>query len=774
MAQAQSGPIRELTPNITVTVVSGGSFTSAGSLYLFGQSRNKIGYNKLGDGGSTPAEAGILVNYNAGDKIQVSYDVGSRLAGEDTWEGQIAASLTNDPTTAVILASVRFKDAATVGAVSYPGTGANLSLPLVIELSTDDDIALSQSVTDSAALPTAPIFGMIRYVQNVGEYWRYDPLAASGNFASGGGFWVSHLTGFSAYVADTAQGATATRQQGYAKPINQLALGIESNVVLQNAPYLFNGVIQPVNQAPILAVVVPSGQSSLPVNSSIAFIFRQNGADVSTALSGKVSATYLGKTDLSAGTLDTSGAGVGNPVTLGPLLDGLGGITTPEQLDSGNAFLYRVQLNVDASVLSSTFTEGSLLTYFAKAQSPLGERSPTAALSGEGVASVGEKRIVLPSVGTAKATISSGAIQSLDETTFQGHLAFSSVAQDINNISSSTDNQLVAVNTALNQVNVRTGSVESGEVQRAVIGTGLGPASGRYTASDWSNPITISGNGQQIQVTIDHPTTVRADYPDEQVRSKAAPFNAASYVVFARFGGIVYEVLTAAVGTSPQTITINSIGSTVGTLPDSSSDASFSLFDHGSFTSTAIAGSSSLVAESYEIAIAPVYDGAQITSVDHSTASGNLRVIPESAGTNIAYLNQSQIFTEGQKFEPVALTSSAGVVSIDLTESNLYTLTLTENVTAINLVGISAGLNFNLEIINPSSFTVAGWDNSIAWVGDSVPEAPSDWSVYEFRSFTSSVIRGFEWGVGSNSVPANAVTENGSVITENGDVVTDG
>ena len=282
-----------------------------------------------------------------------------------------------------------------------------------------------------------------------------------------------------------------------------------------------------------------------------------------------------------------------------------------------------------------------------------------------------------------------------------------------------TEGQVIAVNAPFNSIIVRGSNSElkTYEEKRAEVGTGLGP-SGRYTASDWSSPVTIAGPTDTLQVVVNHPTTIRSDYPDSQIAGKTAPYNAFNIVVLVRFGGTIYEAIATTVLGSPQTINITDLGPTIlGGVPDSSSDQSFGLFGYGAIAASAITAGSSLAAGNYEVAIVHEYNGSQVTRISHDTGNGSIRVITQS--TQTAYLNEAQTFTAAQRSQPVALSIASGVVAIDCNLSNTFTLTLTGNVTSITVTNLAAGTTFDLEMQQDGTGgrTVAGWSSAFTWVG---------------------------------------------------------
>ena len=320
----------------------------------------------------------------------------------------------------------------------------------------------------------------------------------------------------------------------------------------------------------------------------------------------------------------------------------------------------------------------------------------------------------------------------------------------------STDGQVVAFNAAFNSVRIRATDAELKpyEEKRAEIGTGVGPSSGYYSASDWVS-VAIAGNSERIDLSIVHAGSIRTDYPDEQIAGQVAPLNAPEFTIYVRFEGVIYDLFTASILASPQQINITDIGSsTVASVPDSRSHPRFGLFGYGPLTVLGTANPSTLAAGTYEVAIAYKYNGSQVTRISHSADDGCIQVRAVLTEATSFSVENSYLWQAAQRYKPVTLNSVLGIVSIDLRASNLYTLTLTENVTAINVTHVSAGIKAKLEIINPDGYTVGGWAGAIAWVGGTPPTAPADWAVYEMVSFDGATIRATEWGSASTNSPA--------------------
>ena len=416
LAQSEYATLRPLTTDVSISSQSGG-LLSARFLYFWIQARSRCGYNLPSDGAETPSSNGRLISWDAGEKIVITFNSKAWLAGEDIFEFAVSASVTDDPATASILASVRTRDSAVIGTELYVGVGATVPLPLTIELTEDEHVSLGASITDASLLPSNPVHGMVRYVQDQGAYWRYDELASDGFVARGQGFWVGHSTGFSQYVSDISQGAILDMQvQGYARPIAQISSGVQSDEVLASPPYLFDNSLENPNYATQFIISNRDGASPVSSGTRIEVRWYRNGENISTIFSGLAIATLMGKVDLATGILDVTVDGVGTPIVLGASISGTGGISTPDDLDIGHGWVYRIQLQADATAITtpdSPLANGDIITFYPKVEGAIGERVALAAMVGQGVSPVGDRMMVLPSTGTAKATMGSGSLLSL-------------------------------------------------------------------------------------------------------------------------------------------------------------------------------------------------------------------------------------------------------------------------------------------------------------------------------------------------------------------------
>ena len=136
--------------------------------------------------------------------------------------------------------------------------------------------------------------------------------------------------------------------------------------------------------------------------------------------------------------------------------------------------------------------------------------------------------------------------------------------------------------------------------------------------------------------------------------------------------------------------------------------------------------------------------------IDIVNVLGALKARLESDGDTLSFvfLELVQAFTKAQRSVPVPLTISSGVVTIDASLSNIYTLSLTANVTSVLITNLSAGTNFDLHITQDATGgrTIAGWNSAFDWAGGTAPIITATANAKDFLSFESgdgTTIKGF-------------------------------
>lgn len=161
--------------------------------------------------------------------------------------------------------------------------------------------------------------------------------------------------------------------------------------------------------------------------------------------------------------------------------------------------------------------------------------------------------------------------------------------------------------------------------------------------------------------------------------------------------------------------------------------------------SGAVTAASALTLQEQAVITSPAADEIDIVNV-----LGALKARLESDGATLsfAFLELVQSFTKAQRSTPVALSISSGVVAIDASLSNIYTLSLTANVTSVTISNLGAGTNFDLHITQDATGgrTIAGWVAAFDWAGGTAPTITVTANSKDFLSFESAdgtTIKGF-------------------------------
>ena len=94
-----------------------------------------------------------------------------------------------------------------------------------------------------------------------------------------------------------------------------------------------------------------------------------------------------------------------------------------------------------------------------------------------------------------------------------------------------------------------------------------------------------------------------------------------------------------------------------------------------------------------------------------------------SVGGGGVQLDAVNTFTKAQIVAPVNLVISSGVVTIDASLSNYFTLQLTANVTSVVLNNVAAGTGFDIEVYQDATGgrTLTGWPAGLLWPGGNEP-----------------------------------------------------
>ena len=570
------------TSDITVTVGSGGSTTSAYSLGLrvFGVSR--AGKNINSDR--------IAVSVSAGQQVTITLNSTLRASGEDIYRIGIAAETTGNDADSYILAEFEAKQ-------SNQLTDNTLT---TIVLSRDQHFVLNGAVANYASLPSNPINGTARFVTGESKYYLYRL-----------GTWVE-VNGLSTYTVLTTEKRTAGKLYGGCDlPI--ISLGTGEFIPIPAYDATIGGNSYPLKLW-LLNGIEEVGGAVIPQGNFVDLELLLNGTSSDAAvMSGRVTATALGKvrklTGISTNTNITSTSAIWeyNNSNL---------FVVPENIDAGYALAFSVVFNF------TELSDGDNLSFRIYDKGLFGIPEPALGIIfGDGIFPVAPYCRIVPSLSGIRRLPGEGLIE---DNRFQTQTSYDTSL----GIVVDTANQKVAISGVLvGQVRVRQSgeSLIGTEAVRAVIST----ESGIAPASNWSSPVTLAA-GQQISVVVSYPCnnlgigTIRANYPDVIAGNSAGDFTPVRLRVEVRRSGTVYQQSNVTiVPNTTQTFIISSLG-TAGSSPSTNSSPSFNLWGYSGIALTAIAGTSSLAAGSYEVRVYYEYPSPNpvVTKISHSTLDG--------------------------------------------------------------------------------------------------------------------------------------------------------
>lgn len=602
--------------DFTISPTPGGSTTQATSFYYFVYGIARAGINL--------ATAMGQVTVASGEKLQFTVNITARPSGLQPFGFALGVATTNDETQAKLLAIAWVVDS---------DQQTDQSLPLTIELTTDEDFTVDGTVTAIADLPSNPVNGCIRYVSNDSAFYQWD-----GDGWYGDPSWV-RVYGNQLYLANTTTLRSGLKWKGGCDaPIPNIPADPQPNYYGVISPqwdgegsvstpirlWLLNGltegtgIVSPVdsqislvtllNENPELASATLSGKIELLVNN---FIRRLTGESVNTV---GVSATWAS----------------GTPFYF-----------LESQLTRGYA------LEVEFTC-SATLGNGDRIVAYLRDDGVFGV--PTSSIFlGQSVFSDGNKSLIVPDTLGVKRLSGKGLVVTDNQNL--GYFFNTNIELGLTQgIVADTANQQVAISGIRNgAIAVRQSgeSLASTEALRAIIST----ESGTATASDWTAPVTVGANGR-IEVAIALPSSVRSNYPDFLIAGNSEAVRAIPRMrVFVRLSGVITELSSVVVESdNDQVIVISDLsgGSVVGSLP-SNGDTDFNLWDYGTITPVAT-GSGSLTAGDYEVAIAWDYPSPNlaITKISHNINDGCIPTLELSLADAVNLANIfSQIQLEG-------------------------------------------------------------------------------------------------------------------------------
>lgn len=292
----------------TVSVETGGSLTTNGTIYLGIQAFNESGVNFC----STL----VLANYTVGSRIRVQFNSANRTEGTLFPYYLLIASPNNDKANGHVIGIWK----------NWEDNGKTLATFSDLLLSQNTDLTITpSSVANPLALPTNAIQGQTRTVTSLGAYYMRlnTPQVVDGVKVisdSLGNKWVLNL-GSTNYGAFPIGGTTGVFG------CHQPAANIDAEI-LANNPFFPRPVYTPdgsgslfdPDQSPIRLAFLNLYESEMGVGRRLRLNCFLNGSEpVSNLLSGKIFARVLGFVNIESGELVTENdTGDGND------MDGIG------------------------------------------------------------------------------------------------------------------------------------------------------------------------------------------------------------------------------------------------------------------------------------------------------------------------------------------------------------------------------------------------------------------------------------------------------------------
>lgn len=592
MTRFQYQGVPAIPPPLTLAIATGSiTSTKAGTYYFWLQYRNLAGYSAVSESRSIAAIAGNRIDIT----IPAAARPGAAQNGCYIWEFVILCSQSNDPTTAVIVAT-------------YPGYASDRrtlnSLPYTIALNQDEHLELGKTITSPTSLPTNPRNGMRRYVDSLSKFLAYNQAEND--------WQTTEPPAFGTYVSST------TGLIGCDRSLKE----VDSNLVVTPGYNSQGG-----ESAPVGYWIVNDTNIDIPQGLRLGIVLEIDGRDVSSYFTGLIKLTFLGYANTVNGILDTTGpGGIGTMPGLGVQLD-YQGVTTnfllSKPIPPGYALAFQIHAEFSSAQTNNLILFGSTLKFSPMFFSDFAVFNPLGDIFGSLIISKFKRRRLVPNAGlTLTALEGSGNIAI---TGGSGSYSFSGIgSQIVAGLAANTDNQQIAISP--NGTCFVATTIPDTSQLRAIAGTidGIGPIIAAGTS--WSLSST-----QRIQVQVTHATNIRTHYPDRALAGNAdGILNASTVSIFIQptdGGAITRFDRPITPGAASDTFVLDgSTGISIGSsLPVVADD--FGLYEP-SFVVSAIAGSSSFATGNYNIWVGYSYENT-VTRIRHDTNGA----IYEAAGT---------------------------------------------------------------------------------------------------------------------------------------------
>lgn len=607
-----------------------GNITATGTAYLYFQSANRVGLNLQQ---VNPLE----ITYNPGDRIQITWEGTAIKSGEEVFYLVVSIANTNDPEDAVLLSAIAMREADGV---------TPKALPVVFDITEDSHLNLNRLYPDSASFPSGNdlIDGAIATINGETGNYLYDSTLATGDVTATGkpGHWTrTHLPIFTFVDHIRNAGGTDVQLfelvQGEYLGVPQRQYGFDSLPIrvwiLNDDPEQSGSVIRAGKNFTLSALIDGrSGETS--------------------KLADTISFTVVGQARKATGILYTDIEGANFTSNWNPGTGQL--IEVRQDILPGYALVVDIWFNQQSDRLIDRGTVRAGENIVIEDIYDIGEigiRSDLWDLTGDAV--IQGLRLVPAEVLTGIGVIKGFRIKLYTNKAIAGQLA-------------DTADQIVAMSAS------RGGDVtvyqdeNDLDATEAILGT-IGTIASFYNPSDPSNSVTLSADSA-LNLTVSLPVTggqralIRADYPEEDIRSLAVHWHNPKIRVYLIRDQIIYsrnELIDSA-STSSQVITIDNLDdySQVLQVP-LQSDPYQGMFGYG-ILSMIDGGSGSLPAGEYTAIVA--YEDTQPNT--HTTS------ISHQSGIPTVSLTDTQ--TDYWKNTKLSVTEARALRASDLQEGFIF------------------------------------------------------------------------------------------------------
>lgn len=597
-ARVQFASFAKIACDINSSVISGNlTADKAGTYYFWLSYRNDVGFNR-------PSANSISVTVAEDEGIRITLPSAAYQAGENIWQYFISVNTVDDASTARVLLVI---DAQTASQLP-------IGLPLNIDITQDEHLETEKTVT-TANLPSGSdlLNGIIRTNSTTGKNYRY--ISSSSSTADGDevitaspGRWHVYRDGYSCYLTDTTDSL-----RGADTPL-QL---IDDTRNILNLEYSLDGSAGKFRRYWVLN----TNTSNIVAGKRIGLTVNNQGEDVSPSYAGLLKTVFEGYFDQANRELITTleddvtsftYEGVVEPYSLNQ-----NNFVLERNLAQNQAFQFKVYPEFDISQVSSSDiipAYDSELTISPFIYANQGKPTDLGAFLGNAILPTDSNyRRVLPSTGLSVKVLSgSGIVNNY----FWDNVPESSAL----GLATNTSDQNLAVNT--NGSVYVVNSLAGNEDLRAIVST----ASGESEISAYTAEFEGDGN-PSITITVNYPSSIRANYDDVIRGSSEGIFNPESVNIYVRkrnvSGGNVVQTRRFTGNTPTNTSSdefsfIFFAGFIVTGGSEPTSD--FGLFEPITPTVDLITNTSGNFF--YDVAVSFVYEGNSVTAISHKVEDG--------------------------------------------------------------------------------------------------------------------------------------------------------